>query len=309
MISHAELDSALSRAAFRDWQGNLIFQAKRYKNQTEESKRAIQQATVERQRALVAAIARGPNAVREFLCAGLEPSEAATLLSKLPSLPAALTEAEMTQTTLQVDREVSRTLDDWGITPMLAAESSFWALCHARWIGDDAFPDGVARVFAGGDKTSSDSEALTRTFLRRTCGLPVERGNTSVITDCPLSAAWWRHRIAMEVSDTLVEEGEVLTIAQAHRVLQGSVVWETFVMNLIRRLASINAPRARAAVVLALHDHSRQNEGRSTPREIVSNCMQGVAQLGERYSFAFVEWDRLRESATAGTATDAARSQ
>ncbi len=305
MITHAELDSALSRAAFRDWQGDLIFQAKRHKNQSDEAKSVIQRATAERQRVLVSAITRGPSSVREFLCAGLETSEAATLLSKLPSLPAPLTEAEMTQTTLQVDREVSRTLDDWGITPMLAAESSFWALCHARWIGDDAFPDGVAKVFAGGDKASSDSEALTRTFLRRTCGLPVERGNTSVITDCPLSAAWWRHRIAVEVSDTLVDEGEVLTVAQAHRVLQGSVVWETFVMNLIRRLASINAPRARAAVVLALHEHSRQNEGRSIPREIVSTCMQSVARLGERYSFALVDWSLLREAAAAGTTADA----
>lgn len=309
MITHAELDSALSRAAFRDWQSSLIFQAKRHKNQTDEAKRAIQQATIERQRALVVAIGRGPNAVREFLCAGFEAAEAATLLDKLPSLPAPLTEAEMTQTTLQVDREISHVLDDWGITPMLAAESSFWALCHARWIGDGAFPDGVAKVFAGGDKTSSDSEALTRTFLRRACGLPVERGNTSVITDCPLSAAWWRYRIAIEVSDTLVEEGEVLTIAQAHRVLQGSVVWETFVMNLIRRLASINAPRARAAVVLSLYDHSRQNEGRSTPREIVSSCMQSVAQLGERYSFALVEWERLREAAEAGVAADMVESE
>lgn len=298
MINHADLDALISRAAFRDWQSGLIYQGKRHKSQSEADQTAIRQDTARRQQVLAEAIARGPHAVRDFLCNMTSSPEAVALLTQLPALPRPLTEAEMAQTTFHVDREVSRVLDDWGITPMLAGESSFWALCHARWIGDEMFPDGVARVFAGGEKTTADLEAMTRTFLRRICGLPVERGNTSVITDCPLSAAWWRYRLAVEVSDTLVNEGEALTVAQAHRVLQGSVVWETFVMNMIRRLASVNAPRARAAVVLALHEHSMRNEGRTVPREVVFDCMQRTAQLGDRFSFALIEWDRLAETAT-----------
>ena len=297
MISHADLDARISRTAFRDWQSGLIYQGKRHKRQSEADQAAIQRDTARRQQVLAEAIDRGPHAVRDFLC-NISPSpEPAAVLEDLPPLPRPLTEAEMAQTTLHVDREVSSVLDEWGITPMLAGESSFWALCHARWIGDEMFPDGVARVFAGGEKTASDTEARTRTFLRRVCGLPVERGNTSVITDCALSAAWWRFRLAREVSDTLVNEGEALTIAQAHRVLQGSVVWETFVLNMIRRLASLNAPRARAAVVLALHEYSLQNGGRSVPREFVTTCMQKVAQLGDRFSFALVDWALLAKTA------------
>lgn len=293
MITHADLDALISRAAFRDWQSGLIYQSKRHKSQSEAEQTAIQRDTAQRQRVLAEAIDRGPHAVRDFLCNMTSGPEAAALLDRLPALPRPLTEAEMAQTTLQVDREVSRVLDDWGITPMLAGESSFWALCHARWIGEEMFPDGVARVFAGGEKTTADHEAMTRTFLRRVCGLPVERGNTSVITDCPLSSAWWRYRLAVEVSDTLVNEGDVLTVAQAHRVLQGSVVWETFVLNMIRRLASVNAPRARAAVVSALHEYSMRSDGRTVPREIVFDCMQRVAQLGDRFSFASIDWTRL----------------
>ena len=306
MITHADLDALISRAAFRDWQSGLIYQGKRHKSQSEAGQTAIRQDTARRQQVLAEAIAHGPHAVREFLCNMTSSPEAVALLTQLPALPRPLTGAEMAQTTLHVDREVSRVLDDWGITPMLAGESSFWALCHARWIGDEMFPDGVARVFAGGDKTASDTEAMTRTFLRRVCGLPVERGNTSVITDCPLSAAWWRHRLAVEVSDTLVNEGEVLTVAQAHRVLQGSVVWETFVLNMIRRLASVNAPRARAAVVLALHEYSMRNDGRTVPREVVFDCMQRTAQLGDRFSFALIDWAPLA-GAAAGALNDEAR--
>lgn len=306
MITHADLDALISRATFRDWQSGLIYQGKRHKSQSEADQTAIRQDTARRQQVLAQAIAHGPQAVREFLCNMTSSPETVALLTQLPALPRPLTEAEMAQTTLHVDREVSRVLDDWGITPMLAGESSFWALCHARWIGDEMFPDGVARVFAGGDKTASDTEAMTRTFLRRVCGLPVERGNTSVITDCPLSAAWWRHRLADEVSDTLVNEGEVLTVAQAHRVLQGSVVWETFVLNMIRRLASVNAPRARAAVVLALHEYSMRNDGRTVPREVVFDCMQRTAQLGDRFSFALIDWAPLA-GAAAGALNDEAR--
>ncbi|MDE0321750.1 MAG: hypothetical protein OXH86_17985 [Acidimicrobiaceae bacterium] len=306
MITHADLDALISRTAFRDWQSGLIYQRKRHKSQSEAGQTAIRQDTARRQQVLAEAIARGPHAVRDFLCDMTSSPEAVALLTQMPALPRPLTEAEMAQTTFHVDREVSRVLDDWGITPMLAGESSFWALCHARWIGDEMFPDGVARVFAGGEKTASDTEAMTRTFLRRVCGLPVERGNTSVITDCPLSAAWWRYRLAVEVSDTLVNEGEVLTVAQAHRVLQGSVVWETFVLNMIRRLASVNAPRARAAVVLSLHEYSMRNDGRTVPREVVFDCMQRTAQLGDRFSFALIDWAPLA-GAAAGALNGEAR--
>ena len=297
MITHAELDALISRTAFREWQSVLIYQGKRHRNLPEADKTAIQRDTARRQQVLAGAIARGPHAVRDFLCNIASSLEAAGMLNNLPTLPRPLTEAEMVQTTFHVDREVSIVLDDWGITPMLAGESSFWALCHARWIGDGMFPDGVGRVFAGGEKTASDTEAMTRTFLRRVCGLPVERGNTSVITDCALSASWWRYRLANEVSDTLAHEGEALTVAEAHRVLQGSVVWETFVMTMIRRLASLNAPRARAAVVLAPCEQSQRSGGRSAPREVVINCMQKVAQLGDRFSFALVDWTLLVEAA------------
>ncbi|MCY3892743.1 MAG: hypothetical protein OXF65_05540 [Acidimicrobiaceae bacterium] len=306
MITHAALDALISRAAFRDWQSALIYQGKRHKSRSEADQTAIRRDTEQRQLVLAEAIDRGSHAVQDFLCNMTSSAEAVALMDHLPALPRPLTEAEMAQTTFHVDREVSRVLDDWGITPMLAGESSFWALCHARWIGDEMFPDGVARVFAGGEKTASDTEAMTRTFLRRVCGLPVERGNTSVITDCPLSAGWWRHRLAVEVSDTLVNEGEVLTVAQAHRVLQGSVVWETFVLNMIRRLASVNAPRARAAVVLALHDYSMRNDGRTVPREVVFDCMQRTAQLGDRFSFALIDWAPLA-GAAAGALNDEAR--
>ena len=252
MITHADLDALINRAAFREWQSRLIYQGKRHRSLPEADQAAIQRDTAQRQQVLAGAIAHGPHAVRDFLCDISSSLEAARMLNNLPTLPRPLTEAEMAQTTFHVDREVSIVLDDWGITPMLAGESSFWALCHARWIGDGMFPDGVALVFAGGEKTASD---------------------------------------------TLAHEGEALTVAEAHRVLQGSVVWETFVMTMIRRLASLNAPHARAAVVLALCEQSRRSGGRSVPREVVINCMQKVAQLGDRFSFALVDWTLLVEAA------------
>ena len=298
MITPADLDGLINRSAFRDWQSSLIYQGKYHKNRSEADRAAVQMDAKRCQQVLAEAIADGPQAVREFLCNIPSNSRLTALLDDLPALPRQLTEAEMAQTTFHVDREVSGVLDNWGITPMHAGESSFWSLCHARWIGDGMFPDGVQKVFAGGERTTADSEAMARMFLRRVCGLPVVRGNTSVITDCVLSASWWRYRLAKEVSATLTGEGETLSIEQAHRVLQGSVLWETFVLNMIRKLASLNAPRARAAVVLALFKYSEQHNGRTVPRETVNHCMQRVAQLGNRFSFALVDWTRLADTAT-----------
>ena len=297
MITHAQLESVISRAVFRDWQKRLIYQDKLHRNLSEEARDAVKEETAERQRVLAEAISRGSHAVRDFLCNIVLSPKVFELVEVMPALPRPLTEAEMAQTTFHVDREVSIALDRWGITPMLAGESTFWALCHARWIGDGMFPDGVARVFAGGAKTASDTEAMTRTFLRRICGLHPVRGNTSVITDCVLSGSWWRYRLATEVSRTLAHEGETLAVEQAHRVLQGGAVWETFVMNMIKRFASLNSPRARAAVVLALYQHAQRSGGRSVSRDIVNGCMQNVAQLSERFSFAQIDWTRLTDAA------------
>lgn len=297
MITHADLVSVVSREAFREWQKNLIYQDKRHRRLSDADRAVVKEDAAQRQQELAEAIARGPRAVRDFLCDVVPSPRVVELVDGLPDLPHPLTEAEMVQTTFHVDREVSTVLDDWGITPMLAGEPTFWALCHARWIGDGMFPDGVARVFAGGEKNPPDTEKMARTFLRRVCGLPVERGNTSVITDCVLSGSWWRYRLATEVSRTLAAEGETLGVEQAHRVLQSSAAWERFVMNLIRKLASLNAPRARAAVVLALHEHSQRGGGTSVSADVVNDCMQRVAQLGDRFSFALVDWTMLVEVA------------
>lgn len=69
-------------------------------------------------------------------------------------------------------------------------------------------------------------------------------------------------------------------------------------MTMIRRLASLIAPRARAAVVLALCEQLWRTLGRSVPREVVINCIQKVAQLGDRFSFALVDWTVLVDTET-----------
>lgn len=104
MISHADLDALISRAAFRDWQSGLIYQGKRHKSQSEADQAAIQRDTARRQQELAEAIADGPHAVRRFLCDMASSPRVATLLDDLPALPRPLTGAEMAQTTLHVDQ-------------------------------------------------------------------------------------------------------------------------------------------------------------------------------------------------------------
>ncbi len=295
MVTLSELEAKVTSDKFREWQASMIFQPKLYGANSASAEEERQRAQSNQER-LESAISRGADDVRAFICEELEIVNSTAILSRLPGLPKPLTEAEMKGPTLKVDQEVSQALDTWGISPRLAAESSFWMLCHARWIGDDRFPDGVAKVFTESSKAADDLEAQTRNFLRRTAGLHGIRGNTSVMTDCILSGCWWRTRIANEITKTASREGASLSFEVVHHALQPRTVWEEFVLHSIKRLAVLNAPKARAAVVCAYVEHTNSKGTHS--KVALASAMQAVAQLGHHYVLDLTDWSRLVDTAS-----------
>lgn len=243
--------------AFGAWQVDLIWM----KRQTRTGRRELEgkrTAVHSRQLELRDAVTEGPAATARCLrrVLALENEE----LAGLPALPRRLTSGEYLKPPLELEAEIG---DAWRgrpnpadrVTPRNAARPLFWLVCHVGWLeqgllGDDVYPALMGGEAVAGARDDRDRlEKETRNFLRRTGGLPAVRGNVSVLSDCPISRAWWRRRFARSAA----RHAEALDVEAAHRSLHRSQsVWEELVRLGVWRLTVINHPRTRAALIAAL---------------------------------------------------------
>ena len=271
--------SILDRAAesFGEWQSRLVFEKKFHKKTSHADRRKIIRAVRERQKELKKAVTNGPQGLGRYLRSQL--ALGADEEIEAPRLPRKLTPSEYQQPPLELEEELGRA---WQvkIPPRVASMPHFWLLCHIRWIeacrlGDDG--PKLSQAFLAGQRRGDIRERETRNFLRRTGGIFV-RGNVSVFSDCPLARAWWRYRLAKEVSN--VTEGAI-TQSSAHDVLhRNRQSWETMVMLSLRRITAINQPRARAAIVHYLGVHLNGRFKKSDVKGVAT----ALARLGLRQS-------------------------
>ena len=171
--------------------------------------------------------------------------------------------------------------------PAQASQPVFWLLCHIDWLEQDRF--GADRLASSFTASAVSLDDQTRTFLRRSGGLPHIRGNISVFSDCPLARSWWRCRIVDAVVD---DAGGEISREDAHRVLHDyRPVWETLVRLSLRQITVINQPRARAALVAALIRRDRPGP------ETVQRIAMALARHGLTRSLQHTPWPELQEIA------------
>ncbi len=302
-----------------DWQAGLITKSKKKAastdddNQDESEAETQDEIIADRQAALIAAVGEGPDATHAYLRREL--GDDAPDDSELPSLTTERTNGEMATPPVEVEVDWHRDLGGSTLGRNLASEPAFWTLCHAKWISQGTFGADVFAVFCNGGADTPENQ--TRNFLRRTSGLHAARGAVSVLNDCLVSRGWWRVELATEIYRTLEHERSQLSGApaavrarvpelsreQVHRILWPPVVWPNLVGELVRRVASVNAPRARAAVVAALAERGLltdgPNKGRVTKAELLS-CVAALGQLAHSYSLHSSPWERLVDTAVAG---------
>ena len=296
-MSTAGLTGIIDPGRFEDWQQQLIYEQKLFRNQDGDAARDAQERVAHQQRALADAIDAGPNAAFAYLLGRLGVSEAEIGADAIPLLPKPLTVAEMRGLPAFAEEQVAVQLHQ-SIAPAQAADPAFWTLCHAFWIRSCLFGGDLGAVFFDGPKADND-EARTRNFLRRTGGLRRVRGNVSPLTDCPISMAWWRFRIALEASEEATRNGDRLTTTEAHEALRQPTVWENLALWSIRRVTSLSAPRARAAVVIVLARQAEVSSGtRATQR--VQSVMRSVARMGHSHSYFDIPWPQIVAAAEAG---------
>ncbi|WP_419864079.1 hypothetical protein [Candidatus Poriferisodalis sp.] len=296
-MSAADLARIIDLGRFEDWQRQLIYEPKLYRNQGSDEAQQAQQRVAQEQKTLAEAVEAGPSAAFAYLLGRLGVSEADIGADAIPVLPKPLTVAEMRSLPAFAEGQIAIRLHQ-SIVPAQAADPAFWTLCHAFWMRSFLFGSDLGAVFFDGPK-ADNGEARTRNFLRRVGGLRRVRGNVSPLTDCPIAMAWWRWRVALEVSEETARHGDQLTTAEAHEALRQPTVWENLALWSIRRVTSLSAPPARAAVVAVLARQEQVPSGSKATHQIQS-MMREVARVGHTHSYFDVPWPRLLAAAEQG---------
>lgn len=300
----ASLINLIDRERFEDWQRSIIFETKRFRNPDSDETAAERLRVTRLQEQLHTAVEGGQVSAQTYLLGVLAVDDQARAAREVPNLPNPLTVSEMIRLPVHAECEVAKRLAE-SLTPAQAAEPALWALCHAVWIGRGMFGNDLPAVFFEGPRGDT-TEARTRNFLRRTGGLRHVRGNTSPLTDCPISAAWWRYRIASGVSKVAETEGEDFSTRTAHEVLHHKEVWANLATMSLKRVTAVSAPRARAAALVALKHHGLEHDGRTLPQKVirarVQHAITNVARLSYGHSLDFVPWSQLVAVAEDGIA-------
>ena len=249
-----------------------------------------------RQRALIDAVAQGPAALSQYLLRMLRVIDTTALHGAVPPLPNPLTAAAMQRLPRYDEVKIAESLHN--VLPAEAATPVYWTACHAVWIEQGYFDDLVASFLEG--PGTRDDEARTRNFLRRTGGLERVRGKVSVLVNCPIAMAWWRVRTAREIAE--VSEDTGVDFSTAHELLHDPTIWAELTGLSVKRLTSLNAPRARAAAMVALVERGTiGNEVKASLKKTrCQGALRAVGRLSHSFSLNTTPWQTLLESALIG---------
>ena len=290
------LTGLVDAARHDEWQASLIFEVRDYRDRDSDAAAERRRSVDEAQERLAHAVGGGSSATGQYLLSALCVENGAQALEEVPHLPNPLTAGEMSHLTAHAEKKLAELLHE-SLTTAQAANPAVWTICHAVWITRGDFGPNLAKVFFEGPRADT-MEARTRNFLRRTGGLRRVRGNTSPLVDCPISAAWWRYRVALEVNNIASEKGRTLGVDEAHETLRQRNVWENLVGMSLRQVTAVSASIARAVVVAELARHRRESSGLT--RAQVQGAIRELARLSYGHSLSHVPWIALERAAQRG---------
>lgn len=312
--------SLVDEVAYQSWQQHII-QEKRRTRTSDESPEAHQangasegdNATGEqfeesdddqqsrsevhaRQLELIASVAAGPADCSRYLLRQLCISDEPALRAAVPALPNRLTAAAMQRLPRYDESKIAESLAS--VSPAEAATPVFWAACHAIWIEQGYFDDLVVSFLEGPKANNADRR--TRNFLRRTGGLERVRGKVSVLVNCPISTAWWRVRIAQEIAAEAPANS--IDFDTAHQLLHDPNIWPELTGLSVKRITSLNAPKARAAAIVALNQRGTINNGikASLRKSRCQGALRALGRLSHSFSLSTVPWEAVLDAARTG---------
>lgn len=303
--------------AYQIWQQRIIYEKNREGLSSDQSTSDVTSATIDsdseqsheandeqryrdeveaRQRELIAAVEAGAAECSRYLLRQLRVSDELTLRAAVPALPNPLTAAAMQRLPRFDETKIAESLAS--VSAREAATPVYWAACHAIWIDQGNFDDLVVSFLEG--PKANNSEARTRNFLRRTGGLERVRGKVSVLVNCPISMAWWRVRTAREV--VAEAPSSSIDFETAHQLLHDPSIWPELTGLSVKRITSLNAPRARAAAIVALDERGTLDNGikASLRKAHCQGALRALGRLSHSFSLNTVPWEAVLDAARAG---------
>ena len=249
-----------------------------------------------RQLELMAAVAGGPAECSRYLLRQLRVSDEPALRAAVPELPNRLTAAAMQRLPRYDETKIAESLSS--VSPAEAATPVYWAACHAIWIEQGNFDDLIVSFLEG--PKADNAERRTRNFLRRTGGLERVRGKVSVLVNCPISMAWWRVRTARAIAAESPPDS--IDFDTAHELLHDPNIWPELTGLSVKRITSLNAPRARAAAIVALDQHGTLDTGIKASRRKAhcQGALRALGRLSHSFSLNTVPWESVLATAQAG---------
>ncbi len=288
-----DINSLLATGDFEKWRTGLIYEPNRYYRKDPSIAELQKAATCERQAELDEAAESGSIALSRFMFAGMNITNPKAAVKQMPDIPP-VTAAEIKSPTLHAERHVADTLTKLGVNRSCAASPRFWTLAHACWISRERIDGDVRAVFCAGRKDNTP-EGRARNFIRRIGALPARvHGHHTTIMDCPLSTMWWRVELAREAADTPESRFQ---FEEAHQQLLANrnAVWRRLVQVCASHAPSLNAPRARAAIIQAFINW----DGKLTQRHVDAACRR-VAQIALIRSLHLAPWKLMVDEAESG---------
>lgn len=280
------------------WQADTIFEVKRHKRTPKRELRQLRSQITDRQRELIRSVERGGEALTSYMQSklGIEDSGPVTV----PSLSRIMTLEEFRNPTFQIEQALTESMAG-KVSRSQARHPVFWCICILQWIKAGMLPPNLYEALLVGQGQKTEQALLehqTRNFIRRTGGIDVVRSRISVISDCPVSRAWWRRTIATEAANA--SNGEI-DVDHAHQVLHASdTMWEEFALDALRRLTSASHPRLRAAVICAFPEAKRDDKTTGQPQ--LRAVARELGRLGSTTSLQHIPWQELRDLANAAAA-------
>lgn len=239
--------------AFVDWQKRLVLA------RGESDEETAEQATLAR------VIDAGADHLYDYLLENLLMSRSDTPdMYGVQLLHRQLSEGEANDPPKELELEIADAFAD--LHPAQAIRPTYWTVAHAQWLKLELLGDDWVRGLKG-----KNNDATARNVCRKLGGLHHIRGKVSVLSDCPISRAWWRVRIAKQAAEA--SEGR-LNVENAYSALRRNTSWAELIGGCVRNVAVINEPRALAAICTNIHNNFRI----APPKNYARDIARGLAR-------------------------------
>lgn len=204
----------------------------------------------------------------------------------------------------------ARMYDLWeSLSPAVASNTSFWAnatMEHVRsgriepsylasnGVSSQTGAERIDRVLSKrGKNPEKQMDDCVRAVIRQLGGLP-QRGNRSVLADCPFSRAWWRERLLRNAESISgmpkARIGEMLRQSKDH--------WVRFVSAMVSRNPVFGMSLVQNAAAVALVRFLPQSpDEKFPPARVVQDVCQALCFIGGSRELGVLDFTELRQIA------------